>query len=99
MLFFKKPCRKTLPRHHALREDGNHQINLRELEAAKKILAHHGDSINNGELASITHDGLAEIDAGVGLSKTAFAQIIRDVHYVEHFTVKTTLILSRSMLW
>lgn len=61
---------------------------LRELEAAKKILAHHGDSINNGELASITHDGLAEIDAGMGLSKTAFAQIIRDVHYVEHFTVK-----------
>ena len=48
---------------------------LRELEAAKKILAHHGDSINNGELASITHDGLAEIDAGMGLSKTAFAQI------------------------
>ena len=61
---------------------------LRELEAAKKILVHHGNSITNEELASITHDGLAEIDARMGLSKTSFAQIIRDVYYVERFTVK-----------
>lgn len=77
-----------MSRHHALREDGNHRINPQELEAAKKILVHHGNSITNEELASITHDGLAEIDARMGLSKTSFAQIIRDVYYVERFTVK-----------
>ena len=62
---------------------------LRNLEATKEILAHHGNTINNKGLASITQDGLAEIDARMGLSKTSFAQIIRDVYYVERFTVKT----------
>lgn len=61
---------------------------LRELEAAKEILSHHENSITNGELAATTHDGLNKIDARMGLSKTSFAQIIRDVYYVERFTVK-----------
>ena len=68
---------------------GTIESTLKDLEIAKEILIHHGDSIGNKELTSITHDGLAKIDAHMGLSKTSFAQIIRDAYYVEHFTVKT----------
>ena len=68
---------------------GTIESTLKDLEIAKEILTHHGDSISNKELASITHDGLTKIDARMRLSKTSFAQIIRDVYYVERFTVKT----------
>lgn len=79
-----KPCHVTT--HYVKME--TIESTLRELEAAKEILSHHENSITNGELASITHDGLNKIDARMGLSKTSFAQIIRDVYYVERFTVK-----------
>ena len=45
---------------------GTIESTLKDLEIAKEILIHHGDSIGNKELTSITHDGLAKIDAHMG---------------------------------
>ncbi len=62
---------------------------LADLEACKTILERHGGSIDSDGLAALARAGLDKIDANAGLSKTTFAQIIRDVHYVARFGVKT----------
>lgn len=62
---------------------------LTDLEACKTILEHHGGSINDEQLATITKAGLSKIDERAGLSKTTFAQLIRDIYFVDHFDVKS----------
>lgn len=61
---------------------------LSNLEACRTILERHGGSIDAAGLASLAKDGLDRIDATAGLTKTVFAQILRDVYYVTRFDVK-----------
>lgn len=61
---------------------------LRDLEACRKILENHGGCIDAAGLDSITKGGLGQIGVTAHLTKTAFAQIIRDVYYVARFDVK-----------
>ena len=62
---------------------------IADLNACKTILERHGGAINSEELSALTGKGLDKTDARAGLSKTSFAQILRDVHYVARFDVKT----------
>lgn len=62
---------------------------IADLNACKTILERHGGTINSEELSALTGKGLDKTDARAGLSKTSFAQILRDVHYVARFDVKT----------
>lgn len=64
---------------------------LTDLEACKTILEHHGGSINDEQLATITKAGLDKIDERAGLSKTTFAQLIRDIYFVDHFDVRSVI--------
>ena len=64
---------------------------LTDLEACKTILEHHGGSINDEQLATITKAGLDKIDERAGLSKTTFAQLIRDIYLVDHFDVRSVI--------
>lgn len=62
---------------------------LTKLEACKTILERHGGAIDADELNIFTKNGLDKSDVDVALRKTAFAQIVRDVHYVARFDIKT----------
>lgn len=61
---------------------------IADLTACMTILERRGGDIDAAELAVLTKAGLDKADADAGLSKTSFAQIIRDVHYVTRFDVK-----------
>lgn len=60
-----------------------------DLTACRTILKHYGGTVNANGLLTISKAGLSKDDAHFGLSKTAFAQIIRDVYYVDRFDVKS----------
>ena len=60
---------------------------LQDLGKAVAILRHHNGAIDSTALSAISHDGFDSADERQGLSKTAFAQIMRDVFYVSRFDV------------
>ena len=64
------------------------ESSIATLQACRTILEHHGGSIDAEGLASFSKAGLDRIDAKTGLSKTAFAQTIRDAYYVRRFDIK-----------
>lgn len=61
---------------------------IADLKACQTILERHDGDIDADGLAALTKAGLDRIDSNTGLSKTAFAQIVRDVYYVKRFDVK-----------
>lgn len=61
---------------------------IADLQACGRILERHGGSIDADGLAMLTKSGLDRIDSHAGLSKTSFAQTVRDVYYVRRFDVK-----------
>ncbi|PLS29982.1 peptidase S8 [Bifidobacterium margollesii] len=61
---------------------------IADLTACRTILEHHGGGIDADGLAALTKAGLDRIDSNAGMSKTAFAQTVRDVYYVRRFDVK-----------
>ncbi len=60
---------------------------IQELHTAADVLHHLGGSIDGTGLNSINRAGLSAVDKNRGLSKSAFAQIVRDVYYVDRFDV------------
>ena len=61
---------------------------IADLKACRTILERHDGDIDADGLAALTKAGLDRIDSNTGLSKTAFAQIVRDVYYIKRFDVK-----------
>ncbi|MBW3093423.1 S8 family peptidase [Bifidobacterium sp. 82T10] len=61
---------------------------IADLQSCRRILERHGGTIDADGLATLTKTGLDRIDSNAGLSKTAFAQIVRDIYYVRRFDVK-----------
>ncbi len=65
-------------------------ITIRQLEECRALLKAHGDVMTSDELKAFAKAGLSAADKKIWHSgKSAFAQILRDVHYVSRFDVKT----------
>lgn len=60
---------------------------IQDLEKAVAILQRHNGTIDSTALNAINHDGFDSVDRRHGLSKTSFAQILKDVFYVSRFDV------------